>query len=355
MSGSLSKSYRADAVRAVPTPGFRNHIDTATSKQLSVPQPRQSRGGDAVATQGCTNRLSQEPALVSPQPLDNPVKTQLSSVSGQSPGRLSTGVPLVPRRVASIDRTGCPARTDSKGRPQHGTVSAYRNFNCRCPDALKANRNDRKFRSVGLVPPAKVNSIGTARRLRALACLGWPLRELAERLGVHTSRVEHLRSQKYPVVSRHTHAAVAALYGALEYTDGGDTRAARHAVRVGWSPPAAWDDIDNPDEKPLHQLGNSGEDSVNDEYVDLHELLAGRLPGSRSWHRGRLNRMAVEILTRRGCSVDAIAERLKITKRSVERMRASATKTVGPRLYDGQHDVGTTPPATTPRQKAPAA
>lgn len=107
-----------------------------------------------------------------------------------------------------------------------------------------------------------VPTLGATRRLQALAALGWTALELGERLGVSGTRVGHLQAGKYPVLHRSTAGRVAALYDELSMQVPADPEETpRHVVRVharqrrmaaskGWAPPLAWDDIDDPDEKP---------------------------------------------------------------------------------------------------------
>lgn len=75
-----------------------------------------------------------------------------------------------------LDRGDCPAR-------RHGTAAAYERHGCRCRDAREANRINRKRRREGRYRPELVDATGTHRRIRALQRLGWPLGELAARLG----------------------------------------------------------------------------------------------------------------------------------------------------------------------------
>lgn len=109
-----------------------------------------------------------------------------------------------------------------------------------------------------------VPAIGTTRRLQALFALGWTSTDLAARLGVGNARIGHLATDgRQQRVLRTTAAQVAALYDELCMTIPQDPdilpsprhcrvhdRQRRIAVRNGWVPPLAWDDIDDPDEQP---------------------------------------------------------------------------------------------------------
>lgn len=107
--------------------------------------------------------------------------------------------------------------------------------------------------------PRRVHAIGTARRLRALAALGWDLADLADRLGVNTRRVHHLQAMGSPTVYRTTADSVRRVYDALSMTVGPSGKTARIARRNRWPPPLAWDDdtIDNPTARPAFGRGRN--------------------------------------------------------------------------------------------------
>uniref|UniRef100_UPI003F491853 hypothetical protein n=1 Tax=Pseudonocardia sp. CA-138482 TaxID=3240023 RepID=UPI003F491853 len=208
-----------------------------------------------------------------------------------------------------------------------GTASAYKNFICRCPDASEAARIDRKRNRTGRKPPPHtIDGTGSARRLQALAAIGWPVVALAERLGAHPVHVRYIRCARTPVRVR-THEAILALYRELSEKPGPHSRSARHAARRGWAPPIAWDDdtIDDPAAAPQHQAPDSGLPSEHED-VDVAWLLTGHskinLDASTLVDRGRrasLNRQATKILRGQGLSVRQVAARLKVTERSVQR------------------------------------
>lgn len=142
-----------------------------------------------------------------------------------------------------MDRSNCTA-------PRHGTVSDYR-YGCRCDDSREAYRLYRKRLRQGRHQPRIVPAIGTVRRLRALAAIGWNCAELSRRLGYTTPRgVQSLREHRSDVVLARVATRVSALYGRLEGTAGVDHRARLLAVRRGWAPPLAWNNIDDPLEQP---------------------------------------------------------------------------------------------------------
>lgn len=124
----------------------------------------------------------------------------------------------------------------------------------------RAARNYRKRRYLNGNQNLQVSAIGTVRRLQALCALGYTQVELGKELGVSNRRV-HFILQQTMVLPR-TRDAVAKLYDRLCMTIPTDpeklahrhvrihARARRAAIKQGWAPPLAWDDIDDPDETP---------------------------------------------------------------------------------------------------------
>jgi hypothetical protein len=155
-------------------------------------------------------------------------------------------------------------------RPPHGNRNRYA-LGCRCPDCSEAARLYFKRWRERRLPPGRVNSTGTARRLQALAAIGWPWRELARRLGTTDRWPSMLANQHTCTVNRGTADTVTALYQQLRYADGPSERARTLAGRRGWQPPAAWDglDIDDP----------ADPDQPDEQFVDevaVARVLAGQ-------------------------------------------------------------------------------
>jgi len=88
------------------------------------------------------------------------------------------------------------------------------------------------------------------RRLQALAAMGWSAREIADRSGVSIFRIREVRFGSADSMYRSTAEPLLTLYEDLQDRVGGSESTRRLAQRNGWLPPAAWDNIDNPDEKP---------------------------------------------------------------------------------------------------------
>lgn len=99
-----------------------------------------------------------------------------------------------------------------------------------------------------------VPSRGAARRIQALVARGWSQAKLAERAGITDQRMAPLLTGT-PANAR-TVRAINALYEELwdqappevsHREKIAASRARGRAARLGWVPPAAWDDIDNDD------------------------------------------------------------------------------------------------------------
>lgn len=109
-----------------------------------------------------------------------------------------------------------------------------------------------------LVPP-----VGAARRIQALAAVGYTNTELAARIGVAARQVyqwAHCRS----AVAAGNFRRLVVVYDDLSMRPAQDTPATRYArsvaARNGWVPPLAWDDddIDNPDAEPQTPAADRG-------------------------------------------------------------------------------------------------
>jgi len=144
------------------------------------------------------------------------------------------------------DRSGCPAE-------RHGDSTAYRHAGCRCRDALydhwlashKCPFRPEQRRSF-------VPAIGTQRRLRALARIGWTTSAIADRAGMSPARVGAWQSGRHRQISRASAARIAEVYEKLSGTPGPSRRVREYAARHGWVAPLMWEDldIDNPEVQP---------------------------------------------------------------------------------------------------------
>lgn len=143
--------------------------------------------------------------------------------------------------------------------PRHGTTRGY-HAGCHdiCCRAAMA-RYEKAGRLARLNGGRAVPAIGTQRRIQALMRLGWTSTDIATEAGwQHRNGVLRiLNGQKgRPTrwVERKTADTIAAIYARLSMQTPEMTptraRTRARAERLGYAPPLAWDDIDNPDEQP---------------------------------------------------------------------------------------------------------
>jgi hypothetical protein len=98
--------------------------------------------------------------------------------------------------------------------------------------------------------PRWVPAHGTARRMQALAAIGWTVVQTGQEAGLTGSWCRDLVTGRRPRVTRETAAAVDAVFRARCMTPGPSHHARVVAARNGWPPPLAWDDIDDLSEEP---------------------------------------------------------------------------------------------------------
>lgn len=90
--------------------------------------------------------------------------------------------------------------------------------------------------------PSLITSVGTARRLEALAVLGWPWPALEQRLSLPRQTLMFRRAR--PRIRAGYAREVRDLYEQLSMRHGPSAHAAHRAAAKGWLPPLAWDDAD---------------------------------------------------------------------------------------------------------------
>lgn len=161
-----------------------------------------------------------------------------------------------------------------------------------------------------LHPGRRVSSVGTRRRLQALAVDGWSLSEVARRRGTSVQALAQMMKRDRVAVS--VACDVKDLYALLEGQPGPCTRARRRAAVLGWAPAEAWtpDTIEDPHAVPTLS------DSVVDE-VAVHRALSGQPVALTP---GEVHE-TVAIGTARGISARALAARVGVDERTVARIR----------------------------------
>lgn len=116
---------------------------------------------------------------------------------------------------------------------------------------------------------ARVSGLGTARRIKALVAIGYTQADIAERIGWSPANLSKLLDED-GMVSASTARTIDALYHQLCMTPGPSVRARQRAKKLGWAPPLAWDDIDDPDETP--NIGAERRVSFAERYLEMREL-----------------------------------------------------------------------------------
>lgn len=196
--------------------------------------------------------------------------------------------------------------------PRHGTYAGY-GAGCRNDCCRSAARNYHKARHYdhhrGI--PRKVSPVGTHRRLRALAALGWTFADVADRLGCTCQAVHSIHRENTIYLT--TRIAIARVYDQLSMSRPEGryaTRARGQAAARGWMPPLAWEgmDIDDPDARP-----DRGPTIPSDQVDDVAVLRA--LDGDTSVPLTRTERFEVVTKARAlGWTIRDIERRTSITK-----------------------------------------
>lgn len=149
-----------------------------------------------------------------------------------------------------------------------------------------------------------VQSVGVVRRLQALRAIGWPVGELAWRIGVHRKTVSNMMRDEF--VQALTHERVVTVFDDLRDLDprlmgvseSTVRRATAYAARCGWAKPSQWrGDIDDPAAVPgrpsgpmyaPRDAGPSKAEAIVENTADLaragesRELIAARI--GESWN-----------------------------------------------------------------------
>lgn len=202
--------------------------------------------------------------------------------------------------------------------PRHGTSRGYyahrRAGQPACDACKRAAATAEAVRQVRLARgiPAHIPAIGMQRRLQALVRLGYSWQALGDALGRSDSSAQKLATEPRAFIQRDTYRRVVDVYERLSMTlPVGDTPhkvraitlARAKAERNGWPPPLAWDDPDNPNERP-----SVGRDSSLYRSEDLVS----------EW----------DFLRRAGVSIHAAASQLGVSVGAIEKAMERAGRSV---------------------------
>lgn len=165
-----------------------------------------------------------------------------------------------------------------------------------------------------------VPATGAVRRLQALVVCGYSESELAARLGMQIGNFSQLILGHRPKVRAARHEAVRALFNELwsvPKTVASADVSRRLAKKHRWVGPLAWDDIDDPSERPNLR---GDREKVGDQDLDeiAIELAMG---GERVKLTAAERREAIARLHAARFSDRIVAERLHIAQRTVLRAR----------------------------------
>jgi hypothetical protein len=95
-----------------------------------------------------------------------------------------------------------------------------------------------------------VPAVGSIRRLHALLAAGHRCLDISAASGVEHSMISDLVNERLTVVKRHVAERIDCGYRKLVNCTGTSARSKNRALRGGWAPPGAWDDIDDPNACP---------------------------------------------------------------------------------------------------------
>lgn len=134
-----------------------------------------------------------------------------------------------------------------------------------------------------------IPSRGAARRIQALVARGWSQAKLAEQLGVTDQIMAPLLAGRpaYAATVRAAHDVYEQLWDQAPPTDThrdrlAASRSRNRAARMGWAPPAAWDDIDL-DDAP--QIGIDIRLTAEERLDDVEFLLSVGTPAPEAARR----------------------------------------------------------------------
>lgn len=156
----------------------------------------------------------------------------------------------------------------------HGTITT-RTRGCDCDACRLAMRRYDKRRALRLLHgPIKVPALGAQRRIRALQALGWPLTAVAAELKCQPGALSALLYRERATMTADLHRRIDNIYRRLCMTLGPSVRVRTRALRDGYAPPLAWDDIDtDPTPVRIDDPGRASRaDYVREEYAHLSAL-----------------------------------------------------------------------------------
>lgn len=153
-----------------------------------------------------------------------------------------------------------------------------------------------------LTQSPRVDPTGTARRIQALAAIGWPISWTAAQTGYHYSYLFTIIAGRTETIPRPVAHRFTALYREYSQRAGYSEHARSIARRNNWHGPLAWDDINDPDCQP-----------ETEGRTDVHRR-----------HKATVDPQRVARLTLLGKTNQQIADELGCHERTVSRVRRRA-------------------------------
>lgn len=181
---------------------------------------------------------------------------------------------------------------------RHGTRFGYRDDKCKCDPCKKAIALEhniyRMRRTANNGQPLTVTKTGAVRRLQALMALGWPRRELARQAGYKGDTFALILNGRRQRITLETHRRIDDLYENLCMTLGPSSSSRIRAAKKGFLPPLAWENIDDPDERP-NLTDDRSRDDIDEAVIErvlagdkIPTTFAERVEITRRWEaRGR--------------------------------------------------------------------
>ena len=231
------------------------------------------------------------------------------------PSRLTDIVP-VDRALAHVTRLrdagmSCDAITRAAGLGE----CTLRHLPYRTRGILRTTEARILSVSLAVHDPYLLPVLGTTRRLRGLAVMGWTLRAITGHVPLTTKTLSLLMAGAQPYVTWYAAEHIARAYDQLCMRRGPSERARVYAQRKGWAPPLAWDedDLDDPNAEPWMEPEHPDAELNMSEFMRL--LNFGELP-EQAARRVGVGLSAIENAARRHGRddvLDRIARRARTT------------------------------------------
>lgn len=149
-------------------------------------------------------------------------------------------------------------------------------------------------------PRRNIDATGTRRRVQALVAIGWPVKQLAERVGLNVIALGHIANGDLEQVRATTASTVARHYRHLSCIPGTSVRARNLARKKGWHGPLAWDAIDDPACEPEFDphADKRGRPAKVDDARVLHLTDEGLTTEQIAWELGCHERTVIRARNR---------------------------------------------------------